>query len=50
METEESIETADLHVRFNAYGSTIDAEGEEEEEMVEDEEVMLTQIVENSFL
>ena len=40
METEESIEIADLHVRFNAYGSTIDAEGEEEEEeMVEDEEV-----------
>ena len=40
METEESIETADLHVRFNAYGSTIDAEGEEEEEIVEDEEVL----------
>lgn len=39
METEESIEIADLHVRFNAYGSTIDAEGEEEEEIVEDEEV-----------
>ena len=32
-------EIADLHVRFNAYGSTIDAEGEEEEEIVEDEEV-----------
>ena len=31
METEESIEIAYLHVRFNAYGSTIDAEGEEEE-------------------
>jgi len=28
-----------LHVRFNAYGSAIDAEGEEEEEIVEDEEV-----------
>ena len=39
METEESIEIADLHVRFNAYGSTVDAEGEEEEEIVEDEEV-----------
>ena len=40
METEESIEIADLHVRFNACGSTIDAEGEEEEEeIVEDEEV-----------
>lgn len=31
METEKSIEIADLHVRFNAYGSTIDAEGEDEE-------------------
>ena len=39
MESEESIKIADLHVRFNAYGSTIDAEGEEEEEIVEDEEV-----------
>ena len=39
METEESIEIAGLHVRFNAYGSTIDAEGEEEEETVENEEV-----------
>ena len=39
METEESIEIADLHLRFNAYGSTTNAEGEEEEEIVEDEEV-----------
>ena len=38
METEESIEIADFHVTFNAYGSTINAEGEEEE-IVEDEEV-----------
>ena len=39
METEESIKIADLHVRFNACGSTIDAEGEEGEETVEDKEV-----------
>jgi len=39
MESDESLEIADLHVRFNAYGSAIDAEGEEEEEIVEDEEV-----------
>ena len=32
------MEIAHLNVRFNAYGSTIDAEGEEEEEIVEDEE------------
>lgn len=56
METDESIEIADFHVRFNAYGSTIDAEGDEEEEIVEDEEVdrcnhfMPIQIVENSSL
>ena len=36
METDESIEIADFHVRFNAYGSTIDAEGDEEEEIAED--------------
>ena len=40
METEESIEFADLHVRFNACGSTIDAEGEEEKETAEFEEVL----------
>ena len=40
METDESIEIAHLNERFNAYGSTIDAEGEEEEEIVEDEEVL----------
>ena len=39
METDESLEITDLHVRFNAYRSAIDAEGEEEEEIVEDEEV-----------
>ena len=39
METDKSIEIADLHVRFNAYGSTIDVEGEEKEEIVEEEEV-----------
>jgi len=59
METDESLEIADLHVRFNAYGSAIDAEGEEEEEIVEDEEVdhksvqpfnlMLIQFVGNCF-
>ena len=50
METEESIEIADLHARFNAYGSTIDAEGEEEEEMVEDEEVDVDSNCRNYFL
>ena len=39
METGKSIEIADLHVRFNAYGSTIDVEGKEEEEIVEEEKV-----------
>ena len=56
METDESIEIGDLHVRFNAYGSTINAEGNKEEEIVNDEEVdrcnhlMLIQIVGNSSL
>ena len=35
MVNEESIKINDLHVRFNASGSTIDAEGEEEEETTE---------------
>lgn len=39
METGESIEVADLQVTYNAYGSTIHAEDEEEEEIADDEEV-----------
>lgn len=39
MKAEESIEIADLQVRFKAYWSTIHAESEEEEEITEDEEV-----------
>ena len=39
METDDSIEIADLSVRFNAYCSGIDAKGDEEAEIVEDEEV-----------
>ena len=36
METDESIEVADLQVTYNAYGSTIHAEDEEEEEIAND--------------
>ena len=39
MEIDESIEIADLHMRFNAYRPTINAEGEEQEEIMEDEQV-----------
>ena len=39
METDESIEVADLQVTYNVYGSTIHAEDEEEEGIRDDEEV-----------
>jgi len=39
METDESIEVADLQVTYNTYGSTIHVEDEEEEEIANDEEV-----------
>jgi len=39
METDESVEIADLQVRFNAYGSEIHADSDNEVEMAEDEEV-----------
>ena len=36
METDESVEIADLQVRFNTYGSEIHADSDDEVEIAED--------------
>jgi len=46
METDESIEVADLEVTCNAYGSTIHAEDEEEEEEIANDEEVGDRLVE----